>query len=139
MAIIHFLNTRIEPLRNSADTRMEKKGREREREREREICTKYIIAESLVKMSRYTSPMENRSVGEVMCNNHEYPQLPFLINFFICGITSTLIQIYKYPVREECRLRVFENRILNRIFGPKRDENGEWRMRNFVVCTVQSD
>jgi hypothetical protein len=24
-------------------------------------------------------------------------------------------------------LRVFENRILRRIFGPKRDENGEWR------------
>ena len=24
-------------------------------------------------------------------------------------------------------LRVFENRILGRIFGPKRDENGEWR------------
>ena len=29
--------------------------------------------------------------------------------------------------RKECRLRVFENRILRRIFGPKRDENGEWR------------
>ena len=28
---------------------------------------------------------------------------------------------------EECRLRVFENRILRRIFGPKRNENGEWR------------
>ena len=28
---------------------------------------------------------------------------------------------------KECRLRVFENRILRRIFGPKRDENGEWR------------
>ena len=28
---------------------------------------------------------------------------------------------------EECRLRVFENRILRRIFGSKRDENGEWR------------
>jgi hypothetical protein len=26
-----------------------------------------------------------------------------------------------------CRLRVFENRILRRIFGLKRDENGEWR------------
>ena len=25
------------------------------------------------------------------------------------------------------RLRVFENRILRRIFGPKRDANGEWR------------
>jgi len=30
--------------------------------------------------------------------------------------------------REECRLRVFENRVLRRIFGPKRDEViGEWR------------
>ena len=28
---------------------------------------------------------------------------------------------------EECRLRISENRILRRIFGPKRDENGEWR------------
>jgi hypothetical protein len=27
-------------------------------------------------------------------------------------------------LREVCRLRVFENRILGRIFGPKRDENG---------------
>jgi hypothetical protein len=31
-------------------------------------------------------------------------------------------------VREEHRLRVFENRVLRRIFGPKRDEvTGEWR------------
>jgi hypothetical protein len=31
-------------------------------------------------------------------------------------------------LREECRLRVFENRVLRRIFGPKRDEvPGEWR------------
>jgi len=30
--------------------------------------------------------------------------------------------------REERRLRVFENRVLRRIFGPKRDEvTGEWR------------
>ena len=28
---------------------------------------------------------------------------------------------------EEFRLRVFENRILRRIFGPKRDANGELR------------
>ena len=26
-----------------------------------------------------------------------------------------------------CRLRVFENKILRQIFGPKRDENREWR------------
>ena len=30
-------------------------------------------------------------------------------------------------LREESRLREFENRILRRIFGPKRDGNGEWR------------
>ena len=31
-------------------------------------------------------------------------------------------------LREECRLRVFENRVLRRIFGPKRDEGtGKWR------------
>ena len=33
-------------------------------------------------------------------------------------------------LREESRLRIFENRILRRIFGPKRDENGEWRRLN---------
>jgi hypothetical protein len=31
-------------------------------------------------------------------------------------------------LREEYRLRVFENRVLRRIFGPKRDEvTREWR------------
>jgi hypothetical protein len=31
-------------------------------------------------------------------------------------------------LREECRLKVFENKVLRRIFGPKRDEvTGEWR------------
>jgi hypothetical protein len=34
-------------------------------------------------------------------------------------------------LREERRLRVFENRVLRRIFGPKRDElTGEWRKRH---------
>jgi hypothetical protein len=31
-------------------------------------------------------------------------------------------------LREESRLRVFGNRVLRRIFGPRRDEvTGEWR------------
>jgi hypothetical protein len=31
-------------------------------------------------------------------------------------------------LREECRLSVFENKVLRRISGPKRDEvSGEWR------------
>ena len=36
-------------------------------------------------------------------------------------------ETWSLTLREECRLRVFENRILRRICGPKRDENGEWR------------
>jgi hypothetical protein len=34
-------------------------------------------------------------------------------------------------LREERRLRVFENRVLRRVFGPRRDEaTGEWRKRH---------
>ena len=35
---------------------------------------------------------------------------------------------WSLALREECRLRVFGNRVLRRIFGPKRNEViGEWR------------
>jgi hypothetical protein len=37
-------------------------------------------------------------------------------------------ETWSHTLREEHRLRVFENRVLRRIFGPKRDEvTGEWR------------
>jgi hypothetical protein len=37
-------------------------------------------------------------------------------------------ETWSLTLREEHRLRVFENRVLRRIFGPKRDEvTGEWR------------
>jgi hypothetical protein len=37
-------------------------------------------------------------------------------------------ETWSLMLREEHRLRVFENRVLRRIFGPKRDElMGEWR------------
>jgi hypothetical protein len=38
------------------------------------------------------------------------------------------LQNRSLTLREERRLRVFENRVLRRVFGPKRDEvTGEWR------------
>jgi hypothetical protein len=41
----------------------------------------------------------------------------------LCGCES-----WSLTLREECRMRVFENKVLRRIFGPKRDEGtGEWR------------
>jgi hypothetical protein len=37
-------------------------------------------------------------------------------------------ETWSLTLREEHRLRVFENRVLRRIFGPKRDVvTGEWR------------
>ena len=37
-------------------------------------------------------------------------------------------ETWSHTFREERKLRVFENRVLRRIFGPKRDEGtGEWR------------
>ena len=37
-------------------------------------------------------------------------------------------ETWSLTLREECRLRVFENRVLRKIFGPKRDEvTEEWR------------
>jgi hypothetical protein len=34
---------------------------------------------------------------------------------------------WSLTLREEYRLRVFENRVLRKIFGPKREEDGSWR------------
>ena len=37
-------------------------------------------------------------------------------------------ETWSLTLREERRLRVFDNRVLRRVFGPKRDEvTGEWR------------
>ena len=44
-----------------------------------------------------------------------------LVVLFGCETSSLTL-------REECRLKVFENGVLRRMFGPKRDEvTGEWR------------
>jgi hypothetical protein len=61
--------------------------------------------------------------------------------FCFLAVKNLIIRIYKtiillvvlygchsLTVREEHRLSVFENTVLRRIFGPKRDEvTGEWR------------
>jgi hypothetical protein len=42
-------------------------------------------------------------------------------------------------LREEHRLRVFENRVLRRIFGPKREEDGSWkRLHNDELHSLYS-
>jgi hypothetical protein len=49
-------------------------------------------------------------------------------------------ETWSLTLREEYRLRVFENRVLRGIFGNKRDEvTGEWRklqMGSFIIYTL---
>jgi hypothetical protein len=46
-----------------------------------------------------------------------------ILPFVLCGCET-----WSLTLREEHRLRVLENRVLRRIFGPKRNEvTGEWR------------
>jgi hypothetical protein len=50
-------------------------------------------------------------------------------------------ETWSLTVREEHKLRVSENRVLRRIFGPKRDgvlEGGENCItRSFIICTLR--
>jgi len=46
-----------------------------------------------------------------------------ILSIVLCGCET-----WPLTLREECRLRVFENRVMRRILGPKRGEvTGEWR------------
>jgi hypothetical protein len=58
---------------------------------------------------------------------------------FTCCLNGC--ETWTLTLREEHRLRVSENRVLRRIFGPKRDEvagRGEiCLMGNSIVCTLQ--
>jgi hypothetical protein len=48
-------------------------------------------------------------------------------------------ETWSLTLREEHRLRLFENRVLRRIFGPKRDEVNEENCitRRFMICTLR--
>jgi hypothetical protein len=59
-------------------------------------------------------------------------RVSYLLFHFITRISFPLLHSPKFTdicdFFYTCQLRVFENRVLRRIFGPKRDEvTGEWR------------
>jgi len=60
-----------------------------------------------------------------------YVVVYFAINIYRAIILPLVLygcETLSLTLREERRLRVFENRVLRRIFGPRRDEvTGDWR------------
>jgi hypothetical protein len=56
----------------------------------------------------------------------------------ILPVVLYVCKSWSLTFREEHRLRVFENRVLRRIFGPKRDEvTGEWiKLHNEDLCNL---
>jgi hypothetical protein len=46
-------------------------------------------------------------------------------------------EAWSLTLREERRLRVFENRVLRTVFGPKKDEEtGEWRKLHYYKVQI---
>ena len=66
----------------------------------------------------------------IKIKRHRTINLPVL-----CGCETWLLTL-----REECEMRLSVNRVLRRIFGPKRGKvTGEWRIlhnEELVVCTA---
>jgi hypothetical protein len=63
--------------------------------------------------------------GHITYNYKIYISLLHYNFIFVTGIQG---KTWSLTLREERRLRVFENRVLRKVVGPKRDEvTGEWR------------
>ena len=86
---------------------------------------------------RYRSPVQTLLSSRLLSKNLKIK----ISKTIILPVALYGCETWSLTLREECRLRVFENRILRRIRGPKRlllrpnrrvlglkrDENGEWR------------
>jgi hypothetical protein len=71
----------------------------------------------------YYSVQDLRSSSLLSKNTKIKIHRTVILPIALCGCET-----WSVTLREEYRLRVFENRVLRRIFGPKRDEaTGEWR------------
>jgi hypothetical protein len=66
--------------------------------------------------------------SKIFCLNSNIEKLKIkvyktvILPVVLCGCET-----WSHTLREEHRLRVFENRMLRKIFGPKREEDGSWR------------
>jgi hypothetical protein len=67
-------------------------------------------------------------VTDLYCRIIEFLDRPGTLTILKCIPVLYGCETWSLTLREEYRLRVFENRVLRRIFGPKRDDvTREWR------------
>jgi hypothetical protein len=85
--------------------------------------------------------IKNRLKSEISCYHSVENLLSsgLLSKILIINICRTIIsETWSVALREERRLRVFENRVLRGIFGPKRDEvtgdGGNYILWSLMIC-----
>ena len=67
--------------------------------------------------------MCNYSVQDLLSSNVLSKHVKIKIyRRIILPVVLYAYETWSLTLREECRLRIFENRVLRRIFGPKRNE-----------------
>jgi hypothetical protein len=67
----------------------------------------------------------------------------YLFKIIIAPVIPYLCETWSLTLREEHRLRVFENRLLRRIFGPERWSDGRLELRKLylspsIIRTIKS-
>ena len=83
------------------------------------VLNKSHAVQNLLSSSLLSKTLES----DIQKYNFAPPPFFFLFFFFFYGCET-----WSVTLGEKHRLRVFENRVLRRIFGPSRDEvTGEWR------------
>jgi hypothetical protein len=80
------------------------------------------------------------SVQSLLSSSLLSKNLKMIFRTIILPVVLYGCETWSLTLREEHRVRVFENRVLRRVFGPKRDEvrgNGEnCIMMSLVICTA---
>jgi hypothetical protein len=69
---------------------------------------------------------------KIFCLPVSYQKKKLKIRIYKIVILPVMLygcETWSFTLGEEHRLRVFENSVLRKIFGPKREEDGSWRER----------
>jgi hypothetical protein len=87
---------------------------------------------AVYKIQRYSIVQYKTDFRKIIYNIEIYKHIILVVVLYGC-------ETWSITLREEHRLRVFEKKVLRRIFAPKRDEvTGEWKsftVRNLIICT----